>query len=284
MSENEDFHLYFLPRFIDAQRAFHDGDPEPNMALWAVAAPVTLFAARGLIDSSTESVTRTFQNVAATFSDVGTFEWQPLAEGVNGDFAYTVAVERYTNSRDGGPLEQTELRATHVYRREDGKWRAVHRHADRRPPDRGDGFNAAIEAVRDALRQYVKGDPEPALAFFSDRDDVTLANPLDPPRRGPTGVREGARRVADNFRAGGPLRFADVTSSFTEISRWASADLGYVLQIERHEGRAAGSGEPLISELRATLVFRRENGVWRIAHRHADPITGPRSSDTLIQS
>jgi ketosteroid isomerase-like protein len=30
--------------------------------------------------------------------------------------------------------EQTELRATHVYRREDGQWRAVHRHADRRPP------------------------------------------------------------------------------------------------------------------------------------------------------
>jgi ketosteroid isomerase-like protein len=26
------------------------------------------------------------------------------------------------------------LRATHVYRREGGRWRAVHRHADRRPP------------------------------------------------------------------------------------------------------------------------------------------------------
>ena len=63
------------------------------------------------------------------------FVWETLASGVDGNFAYTVAVERYTASADGAPPAQTELRATHAYRREDGHWRAVHRHADRRPPD-----------------------------------------------------------------------------------------------------------------------------------------------------
>jgi ketosteroid isomerase-like protein len=67
---------------------------------------------------------------------VRSFEWETLASGVDGNFAYTVALERFTASADGGPPTQTELRATHVYRREDGHWRAVHRHADRRPPDR----------------------------------------------------------------------------------------------------------------------------------------------------
>ena len=62
----------------------------------------------------------TFRFVASTFSDVATFDWETLASGVAGDFAYTAAVERYTNSRDGGPPERTELRATHVYRREGG--------------------------------------------------------------------------------------------------------------------------------------------------------------------
>ena len=33
MDDLEDFHRNFLPRFIDAQRAFHDGDAEPNIAL-----------------------------------------------------------------------------------------------------------------------------------------------------------------------------------------------------------------------------------------------------------
>jgi hypothetical protein len=70
MAEPEDFHRDFLPRFIDAQRVFHDGDPEPNLALWSTEDPVTLFAARGLVDSGTEPVTETFRFVASTFSDV----------------------------------------------------------------------------------------------------------------------------------------------------------------------------------------------------------------------
>ena len=41
MTEPEDFYRDFLPRFIEAQRSFHDGDPEPNLALWSTEAPVT---------------------------------------------------------------------------------------------------------------------------------------------------------------------------------------------------------------------------------------------------
>ena len=143
MDELQDFHRDFLPEFIEAQRAFHDGDVAPNLALWSTADPVTLFAARGLVDAGTERVTTTFRFVAATFSDVRSFEWEPLASGVDGNFAYTVAIERYTASVDGGPPLETELRVTHVYRREHGYWRAVHRHADRRPPDRTAGQMAA---------------------------------------------------------------------------------------------------------------------------------------------
>jgi ketosteroid isomerase-like protein len=283
MAEPEDFHRDFLPRFIDAQRAFHDGDPEPNLALWSTEDPVTLFAARGLVDSGTEPVTETFRFVASTFSDVGTFDWETLASGVAGDFAYTAAVERYTNSREGGPTERTELRATHVYRLEGGHWRAVHRHADRRPPQRDD-LSEVVEAFRDALRLYVTGDPEPAMSFFSNRDDVTLANPLEPPRRGPADIADAARRAAVNFAEGGPLHFDKVSSTFKEISRFATPDLGYVLQVERHEGRITGRGDTVVSAVRATLVFRREADTWKIAHRHADPITADRPPGSLVGS
>ena len=101
MGDLEDFHRDFLPRFIDAQRAFHDGDAEPNLALWSTADPVTLFAARGLVDAGSERVTKTFRFVASTFLNVRSFEWEMLASGVAGNFAYTVAVERYTASADG---------------------------------------------------------------------------------------------------------------------------------------------------------------------------------------
>jgi hypothetical protein len=86
-----------------------------------------------------------------------------------------------------------------------------------------------VEAFRNALRVYVMGDPEPVMSFFSNRDDVTLANPLEARCRGPADVGDAARRAAANFAEGGPLHFEKVSSTFKEIARFATADLGYVL-------------------------------------------------------
>ena len=134
MAELEDFQHDFLPRFIDAQSVFHDGNAGPNNDLWTDTDPVTLFAARGLCESGTDRVTETFDRVASEFSAVRDYEWELFASVVSGDFAYTVAIERYTASLRGEAPAQQELRVTHVYRRENGVWRAVHRHADRKQP------------------------------------------------------------------------------------------------------------------------------------------------------
>jgi ketosteroid isomerase-like protein len=54
-----------------------------------------------------------------------------LASGISGDMAYTVAIERsemrLAKDRSARPLA---LRVTHIYRKEDGNWKLVHRHAD----------------------------------------------------------------------------------------------------------------------------------------------------------
>lgn len=141
-----------------------------------------------------------------------------------------------------------------------------------------------VEAFRNALRVYVMGDPEPVMSFFSNRDDVTLANPLEAPCRGPADVGDAARRAAANFAEGGPLHFEKVSSTFKEIARFATVDLGYVLQLEQHEGSITGRDDTVASALRATLVFRREASTWKIVHRHADPITADRSPGSLVNS
>jgi ketosteroid isomerase-like protein len=49
--------------------------------------------------------------------------------------AYSVGYERLTGSIDGRPAEPITVRATHVYRREGGHWKIVHRPGDNPRPD-----------------------------------------------------------------------------------------------------------------------------------------------------
>jgi ketosteroid isomerase-like protein len=145
-------------------------------------------------------------------------------------------------------------------------------------------LDSVIEEFREALRAYVNGDPEPAASFFSPRDDVTLANPVGPPRRGPDEVRSAALAAGASFLEGGDMRFAEVSSRFEEVSRFATPELGYLVQIERHEGRVSGRDDPIVIALQTTMVFRLEDGgTWKVVHRHADPILTARPVSTTVQ-
>ena len=135
-------------------------------------------------------------------------------------------------------------------------------------------FSAAVDAYRQALSAFVKGDARPVLEHFSRRDDVTLANPLGPPRLGRADVEQAIEAAAANFEDGS-LRFKD-------LSRYATADLGYLVSLERAEVRLAGSDETVPSTLRVTMIFRREEDTWKVAHRHADPITTTQPISTIL--
>jgi hypothetical protein len=47
-----------------------------------------------------------------------------------------------------------------------------------------DDLDEVIEQLHLALGDFVKGNPEPVKQIFSHQEDVTLANPLGPPRVG----------------------------------------------------------------------------------------------------
>ena len=71
-----------------------------------------------------------FRWLATRFSDLTDYRFELVAGGASGDLAYTVGYEHITVSMDGGPVAPLTLRVTHLYRREDGEWKTVHRHAD----------------------------------------------------------------------------------------------------------------------------------------------------------
>ena len=47
-----------------------------------------------------------------------------------------------------------------------------------------DDLDRVLERCQQALREFVKRNPEPMQTMFSHREDVTLANPIAPPARG----------------------------------------------------------------------------------------------------
>src|SRR2546422_9920873 len=131
------------------------------------------------------------------------------------------------------------------------------------------GFERAREASHQALDEIARGNPNAFFELFSRRDDATLANPYGPPARGWDDLEQAGRRGASNYREGRAI-------AFENFATYVTADLGYLLEIERFEAKVAGGDELVPVALRVTSIFRPEAGTWKLVHRHADPITTPR--------
>lgn len=114
----------------------HNGDPTRWLEMWSRNDPVTVFGALGVAPRRTVAVDRNFRQVAARFANGRDFRFEVIAAGASDDLAYNVGYETSLVSLDAGPVGPSRIRVTHVYRREDGEWKMVHRHGDRPPPVR----------------------------------------------------------------------------------------------------------------------------------------------------
>jgi ketosteroid isomerase-like protein len=129
MSDTERFLAEMMPRIHAAETALHDGDAGPRTAMWSHTDPVTVFGAV-FSPIGWAEVGPMFEDLAAGFSDCRSCEWEVVAADVRQDLAYVLAIERTTASVRGSPPTSYVLRSTTIFRREDGDWKIVHRHAD----------------------------------------------------------------------------------------------------------------------------------------------------------
>ena len=132
MGEVDEFLGSVLPTIHEMEMAFHNGNAEPRMRIWSHNDPVTLFGAL-LTKRGWDEVGPAFEFLASRFSHGQSYEYQVIAAGASGDLAYIVGTERTTASVGGAAPEPYALRVTTIFRREDGGWKIVHRHADPMP-------------------------------------------------------------------------------------------------------------------------------------------------------
>ena len=127
-----------LQRVHTATEAIMKGDPEPYMALWSHSDDVSLFGAWGPCKQGWAELSQTFRWVASRFGPESEPVFEEPVVQVLGDVAYTVGYERGDLVMDG-ERRPTTIRVTHVYRRESGEWKLVHRHGDFAPIDQSAG-------------------------------------------------------------------------------------------------------------------------------------------------
>jgi len=119
-----------------------------------------------------------------------------------------------------------------------------------------------VRSSEEANQALVRGDIDRYNELVSMTDDFMLMPPNG--RVAPRGtVDDRNERMRSFFKGGSQTQ--ELVHAFT------SRDMVVLAVIER--GHIAVADIPMQDwALRVTIVYRRENGKWRLAHRHADPL------------
>jgi ketosteroid isomerase-like protein len=133
-----------------------------------------------------------------------------------------------------------------------------------------------IERCHRELATLLNGDAAPWRTVFSDRGDVTLGNPFGPFVRGIDDVMVAATAAASRYRDGEIV-------AFERVATYVGEDLACIAEVERFRARVGGSDSIADVALRVTSTFRCEQGVWKLVHRHADPITTAQPAESVIR-
>ena len=137
-------------------------------------------------------------------------------------------------------------------------------------------LDQVLEQWHLAQDEFVKGNPELVKQMWSHAEDVSVANPYGPPVRGWDEVSEVVEHAAS-------LRRDGKATGYEVVAKYMTSELASVVQIERAESKVGDGEEITPYVLRATNIFRPEDGEWKLVHRHADPITTPQPAESVIQ-
>ena len=132
-----------------------------------------------------------------------------------------------------------------------------------------------IAHIQVVSQQFLAGDPAPFQACWSHADDVTLCGAWGAYERGWKLIGPRLEWAADRYRGG--------HTEFELLALSESGDLAYSVWIERGEVRVVGRDELSPTALRVTQIYRREEGAWKIIHRHGDAIIAKTEATAVLQ-
>ncbi|HEV8711480.1 MAG TPA: nuclear transport factor 2 family protein [Candidatus Binatia bacterium] len=119
----------------------------------------------------------------------------------------------------------------------------------------------AADAFYAALNRMFTGDMGPMSEIWSHASDVTDMGPFG-------GRLVGWEKVGAEFEREAKMKLGGKVEARDVVVR-VGGDLGYTLCVEHGENMSA-DGKPVTVDHRATNIFRREAGKWKLIHHHTD--------------
>ena len=127
-----------------------------------------------------------------------------------------------------------------------------------------ESWDEAMVRLIAAQRDFANGDAAGIKRLFSHAEDVTVLGGFGGFEHGWSEVGPRLDWAAAQFSGG---RYGQ-----EEISAIVGGDIGCLVSLERWSYAHPKTGAETLLELRVSQVFRREEGAWRLVHRHADPL------------
>jgi ketosteroid isomerase-like protein len=131
MSQTSQDFAQFMKQREDASSDFVVGNVTTLDELSVQASPATLFPPTGNCVEGAEQVNSGNAASSKFFKPGSTNKFEVSHMSSSGDLAYWVGVQRSVLNLEGqeNPVPM-DLRITEIFRREEGKWKLFHRHAD----------------------------------------------------------------------------------------------------------------------------------------------------------
>ena len=121
----------------------------------------------------------------------------------------------------------------------------------------------AAERFYVALNALLTGDPGPMTEVWSHADDVTYMGPAG-------GFQTGWDQVLAEWQAQAAMKLGGEVRTETMVITLGE-DLAATHSVEVGENtNVSGASQPV--RIRATNLFRKESGIWKMIGHHTDPL------------
>jgi ketosteroid isomerase-like protein len=138
---------------------------------------------------------------------------------------------------------------------------AAYASATRPPRTDEQAVRDAATAFYGALNVLFTGNPAPMQEIWSHADDVTYMGPTG-------GLKKGWREVLEDWRSQAAMKLGGSVKA-EDMRIAVGGDLAVVHNWEKGQNAGADGKVELVS-IRATNVFRKEGGVWKMISHHTD--------------